>query len=108
MHAETMSSANLTFKKSIQPTNNVVFFTDRLVSFNRKIKYNINRSLNNGNARVKYFRRATSKDMRKRILKLHHTDITLQNNSFEVTVIHIAISDIANNKNPLKCKIYGI
>ena len=46
--------------------------------------------------------------MWKRILKLPHTDITLQDNSFEVTVIHIAISDIANNKNPLKCKIYGI
>ena len=43
-------------------------------------------------------------------------------NSFEVAVIHIAISDIVNNKNPLntdhmlqniknitqKCKIYGI
>ena len=49
-------------------------------------------------------------------------DITLQDNLFEVTVIHICINDIVNNKNSLstyhmsenikniarKCKRYGI
>ena len=54
-----------------------------------KIKYNINRSLNNGSAG------ATSKDL------LHSTDKTLQENSFEVTVIHIGINDVVNNKNSL-------
>ena len=60
-----------------------------------KIKCNINRSLNNGSAVVNYFPGATSKDL------LHSTDKTLQENSFEVTVIHIGINDVVNNKNSL-------
>ena len=57
--AETMSlsmiSSNPTFHESILPTSNVAIFGDSLVNFYRKTKYNINRSLNNGRARFKYF-----------------------------------------------------
>ena len=57
--AETMSSSmtssNPTFNESILPSSNVVVFGDSLVNFNRKAKYNINRSLNNGSARFEYF-----------------------------------------------------
>ena len=118
--AETMSSSmtssNPTFNESILPTSNVVIFGDSLVNFNRKTKYNINRSLNNGRARFQYFPGVTSKDL------LHYVDTTLQDNLFEVAVIHIGINDIVNNKNYLntdhmlenikniarKCKRYGI
>ena len=95
MFAETMSSSmtssNPTFNELILPTSNVVIFGDSLVNFNRKTKYNINRSWNNGSARLKYFLGATSKDL------LHYVDTT----SFEVAVIHIGINVIVNNKNSL-------
>ena len=111
-----MTSSNPTFNESILPTSNVVIFGDSLINFNRKIKYNINRSLNNGSARFKYFPGATSTDL------LHYVVTTLQDNSFEVAVIHIGINDIVNNKSYLntdhmlqnikniaqKCKRYGI
>ena len=96
--AETMSSSmtssNPTVNKSILPTSNVVMFGDSLVNFNRKIKYSINRSLNNRSARFKYFPEATSKDL------LHYVDTTLQDNLLGA-VIHIGINDIVNNKNSL-------
>ena len=48
MFAETMSSSmtssNPTFSELILPTSNIVIFGDSLVNFNRKTKYNINRS----------------------------------------------------------------
>ena len=111
-----MTSSNPTFNESILPTSNVVISGDSLVNFKRKTKYNINSSLNNRSARFKYFPGATSKDM------LHYVDATLQDNLFEVAVIHIGINDIVNNKNSLntdhvleniynvarKCKRYGI
>ena len=93
--SSSMTSSNPTFNESILPTSNVVIFGDSLVNFNRKTKYNIHRSLNNGSARFKYFPGATSKDL------LHYVDITLQDNLLEVAVIHIEINDIANNKNSL-------
>ena len=113
--SSSMTSSNPTFNESILPTSNVVIFGDSLVNFNRKTKYNINRSLNNGRARFQYFPGVTSKDL------LHYVDTTLQDNLFEVAVIHIGI-DIVNNKNSLnkdhmlenikniapKCKKYGI
>ena len=59
MYADTVSSSmtlsNPTFNESILPNNNEVIFGDSLVNFKRKIKYNINRSLNKRSARVKYF-----------------------------------------------------
>ena len=88
-----MTSSNSTFNKSILPTNNVVIFGNSLINFNRRIKYNINRSLNNGSPRVKYFPGETSKDL------LHYLNTTLQN--FFVRVIHLGINDIVNNKNSL-------
>ena len=114
--SSSMTSSNPTFNESTLPTSNVVIFGDSLVNFNRKAKYNINSSLNNGSARFKYFPGATSKDL------LHYVDATLQDNLFEVAVIHIGINDIVNNKNYLntdhmlenikniarKCKKYGI
>ena len=86
------------------------------INFNRKTKYDINRSLNNGSERFKYFPGSTSKDL------LHYVDTTLQDNLFEVAVIHIGTNDIVNNKKNLntdhmlenikniarKCKRYGI
>ena len=53
--SSSMISSNPTFHESILPTSNVGIFGDSLVNFNRKTKYNINRSLNNGRARFKYF-----------------------------------------------------
>ena len=91
----SMTSSNPTFNESILPTSNVVIFGDSLVNFNRKTKYNINSSLNNGSARFKYFPGATSKDL------LHYVDTTLQDNLFELAVIQIGINDIVNNKNSL-------
>ena len=88
----SMTSSNPTFNESILPTSNVVIFGDSLVNFNRKTKYNINSSLNNGSARFKYFPGATSKDL------LHYVDATLQDNLFEVAVILIGINDNVNSK----------
>ena len=53
--SSSMTSSNPTFNESILPSSNVVVFGDSLVNFNRKAKYNINRSLNNGSARFEYF-----------------------------------------------------
>ena len=114
--SSSMTSSNSTFNESILPTSNVLIFGDSLANFNRKTKYNVNRSLNNGSARFKYFPGATSKDL------LHYVDTPLQDNLFEVAVIHIGFNDIVNNKNSLntdhmlqnikniarKCKRYGI
>ena len=114
--SSSITSSKPTFNESILPTNNAVIFGDSLFNFNRKNKNNINRSLKNGSARVKYFPGVTSKDL------VHYIDTTLQDNSFEVAVIHIDINDIINSKNSLntdhilqnikniaqKCKSYGI
>ena len=51
----SMRSSNPTFNESILPISNVVIFADSLVNFSRKTKYDINKSLNNGSARFKYF-----------------------------------------------------
>ena len=54
--SSSMTSSNPTFNESVLPTNKAVIFGNSLVNFTNKIiKYNINRSLNNGTARVKYF-----------------------------------------------------
>ena len=74
--SSSMTSSNPTFNESILPTSNVVIFGDSLINFNRKTKYNINRSLNNRSARFKYFPGVTSKDL------LHYVDATLQDNLF--------------------------
>ena len=90
-----MASSNSTFNELILSVNKVVILGDSLVNYNRKTKYNINRSLNNGSTRFKYFPEGTSKDL------LHYVDTTLQDNLSEVAVIHIGVNDFVNNKNSL-------
>ena len=90
-----MASSNRTFNELILSASKVVIFGDSLVNYNRKTKYNINRSLNNGSTRFKYFPGGNSKDL------LHYVDTTLQDNLFEVAVIHIGTNDFFNNKNSL-------
>ena len=91
----SMASSNPTFNELILSASKVVIFGNSLVNYNRKTKYNINRSLNNGSARFKYFPGGTFQDL------LHYVDTTLQDNLFEVAVIHIGINDFVNNKNSL-------
>ena len=90
-----MASSNPTFNELILSASKVVIFGNSLVNYNRKTKYNINRSLNNGSARFKYFPGGTSKDL------LHYVHLTLQDNLFEVAVIHIGINHFVNNKKIL-------
>ena len=96
--------------------NNVVIFGDSIVNFNRQIKYKINKGLQSGRARFKYFPGATSKDL------LNHIDRTLEDHSFEVVIIHIGVNDIISNRSSpnfdhvlkniknlvQKCRSYGI
>ena len=91
--SSSMASSNPTFDELILSASKVVIFGNSLVNYNRKTKYNINRSLNNGSARFKYFPGGTFQDL------LHYVDTTLQDNLFEVAVIHIGINDFVNNKN---------
>ena len=91
----SMASSNPTFDELILSASKVVIFGNSLVNYNKKTKYNINRSLNNGSTRFKYFPGGTSKDL------LHYVNTTLQDNLFEVAVIHIGINDFVNNKNSL-------
>ena len=64
-----------------------------MVNFNRQIKYKINKGLQSGRARFKYFPGAISKDL------LHHIYRTLEDHSFEVAIIHIDVSDIISNRS---------
>ena len=51
--SSSMASSSQTFNELILPVSKVVIFGDSLVNYNRKNKYNINRSLNNGGTRSK-------------------------------------------------------
>ena len=78
------------------------------------MKCNINRALTNGRAGFKYFPGATSKEL------LHYIDATLEENNFEVTVIHVRVNDLLNSNNSVdkllkniysiaeKCKSSGV
>ena len=57
------------------------------------IEYKINKGLQSGKARFKYFPGATSKDL------LHYIDRILEDHSFEVAIIHIGVNDIISNRN---------
>ena len=95
-------------------SNNVVIFEDSIVNFSTKLKYNINRALTNGRARFKYFPGATSKEL------LRYIDVTLEESSFEVAVIHVGVNDLMNSNNSVdklfkniysmaeKCKNNGV
>ena len=96
--------------------NNLVIFGDSIVNFNRQIKYKINKGLQSGRARFKYFPGATSKGLS------HYIDRTLEDHSFEVVIIHIGVNDIISNRSSpnfdhvlkniknlvQKCRSYGI
>ena len=73
--------------------DNVVIFGDSIVNFNRQIKYKLNKGLQSGRARLKYFPGATSKDL------LHYIDRTLEDHSFEAVIIHIGVNDIISNRS---------
>ena len=62
-------------------------------NFNRQIKYKINKGLQSGRARFKYFPGTTSKDL------LHYIDRTLEDHSFEEVIIHIGVKDIISNRS---------
>ena len=80
------------------------------------IEYKINKGLQSGKARFKYFPGATSKDL------LHYIDRILEDNSSEVVIIHIGVNDIISNRSypdfdhvlkniksiVQKCRSYGI
>ena len=90
---------------SARTSNNAVVLGDSIVNFSTKLTYNINRALTNGRARFKYFPGATSKEL------LHYIDVTLEENNFEVTVIHVRVNDLLNSNNSvdkLLKKIYSI
>ena len=55
--------------------NNLVIFGDSIVNFNRLIKYKINKRLQSGRARFRYFPGAISKDL------LHYIDRNLEDYS---------------------------
>ena len=61
--SSSMTPSNPNFNESILPTSNVVIFGNSLVNFNRKTKYNTNKSLNNGSTRFTHFPGATSKEL---------------------------------------------
>ena len=69
-------------------TNNVAILGDSIISFNRDIKSEFNKTLTYGRARFKHFPGAWSKDL------LHYIDITLEEQNFEAAIIHIGINDI--------------
>ena len=99
---------------SARTSNNAVILGDSIVNFSTKLKCNINRALTNGRARFKYFPGATSKEL------LHYIDVTLEENNFEVTVIHVRVNDLLNSNNSVdkllkniysiaeKCKSSGV
>ena len=99
---------------SARTSNNAVVLGDSIVNFSTKLTYNINRALTNGRARFKYFPGATSKEL------LHYIDVTLEENNFEVTVIHVRVNDLLNSNNSVdkllkniysiaeKCKSSGV
>ena len=62
-----------------------------------QIQYKINKGLQSGRARFKYFPGATSKDL------LHYIDRTLEDNSFEIAIIYIGVNDIISNRSSPDC-----
>ena len=78
---------------SARTSNNAVILGDSIVNFSTKLKCNINRALTNGRAGFKYFPGATSKEL------LHYIDATLEENNFEVTVIHVRLNDLLNSNS---------
>ena len=78
----------VTEKPNTTHTNNVTILGDSIISFNRGIKSEFNKTLSSERARFKYFPRASSKDF------LHYIDPTLEEQNFEAAIIHIGNNDI--------------
>ena len=79
---------------SIMPREiNVVIFLDRMVNFDRKMKYKINEDLQSGSARFKYLPGGTSEDL------LHYIGTTWEVHSSVVFNIYIGVNDFTSNRN---------
>ena len=78
----------VTEKTNTAHTNNVAILGDSIISFNRGINSEFNKTLRTGRARFKHFPGALSKDL------LHYIDPTLDEQNFKAVIIHIGINDI--------------
>ena len=74
-------------KTNTTHTNDIVT-GGRIISFNRGIKYEFNQTLRSRWARFQLFLGALSKYF------LHYINLTLEEQNFEATIIHIGVSDI--------------
>ena len=77
-----------TEKTNTTHTNNVAILGDSIISFNRDIKSEFNKTLRSGWARFKHFPGASSKNL------LYYIDPALEEQNFEASIIHIGIDDI--------------
>ena len=108
------SCAQATVPSNSARTSDNVIFWNSIVNVSTKLKYNINRALTNGRARIKYFPGVTSKEL------LHYIDATLEEINFEVAVIHVGVNNLLNSNNSVdkllkniynmaeKCKSSGV
>ena len=71
----------------------MIIFGDSIVNFNRQIKYEINKGLQSEKTRFKYFPGATSEEF------LQYIHRILEDQSVEVTIIHIGVNDIISNRS---------
>ena len=94
MHDETVSSSviseNPTLKELNLPPNNVLVFGNSIVNLNSKINIKEIEIRKMKAQELNTFLGATVKDLP------HYIDATLEDNSSEVEVIHIRISDTKN------------
>ena len=77
-----------TGKTNTTHTNSVPIIGDSIISFNRGIKSESDKTLRSRQSRFKHFPRASSKDL------LHYIDPALEEQNFEAAIIHIGINDI--------------
>ena len=78
----------VTEKTNTTHTNNVAILGDSIISFNRGIKSEFNKTLRPVWAKFKHFPGASSKDL------LHYIDPTLEEQNFEAAIIHIGVNYI--------------
>ena len=83
-----MYEERVTGKTDTTNINNIGIIGYRIVSFNRGIKSEFNKTLRSGQARFKYFPEASSKDF------LHYIDPNLVEQNLEAAIIQIGINDI--------------
>ena len=78
----------VTEEASTTHTNNVVILGGSIISFNRGITSQFNKTLRTGRARFKHFAGTSPKDL------LNYIDPTLEEQNFQAAVTHIGINDI--------------